>query len=73
MSRSLDEKQALALLQKHITKKYGLLNVAALAFGIDRGFLSLILIGKRPIPQWLADEIGLTRKRRIVYEYEVRT
>ena len=73
MGKVLDTTQALALVKQHVVEKYGSVYAAAAAFGIDKAFLYTMFSGKRAVPQWLPDEVGLTRKRRIVYEYEVRT
>ena len=72
MARILDTTQALALVKQHITEKYGTSAAAATAFGIDKAFLYSMFSRKREVPEWLALEVGLTRTRKIVYEYEVK-
>lgn len=72
MSKPLDTTQALAFVKLHIAEKYGTTAAAATAFGINKAFLYTMFSGKRQVPEWLALEVGLTRKRRIVYEYEVK-
>ena len=55
-------KEMLEILKKHIAKKYGNKQTnLAKEFKMSDAYISLIMMGEKQIPEWLAKDMGFTR------------
>lgn len=55
-------------LREYIYSRWPSQDAAADSLGCAQSYLCRVLLGKRPVPDWLLTEIGMKRRRVWLYE-----
>lgn len=65
----MEEKEVLEKLKLHIFKLYDTKSYYAKCKGLSEAYISMVLSGKKPMPQSMLMDIGMQKERVITFKY----